>query len=186
MTTAVMHKKKVVNPLEALLREKKTAERQGRGIDALRRAEGHDVDALMSDFVDEDEDEAAFADEDAARRAAGLGITMRFDGDKGDGEGPHGEDQEVDAEDRERLLGEKEGKAVGKILDGDRGASGHLYRALGVRIWAEDEGSVDEMVLDGAFKEWPEEEGEFKDPLVDLLSGAVKRKGVSVVDIPGQ
>ncbi|KAA1476083.1 hypothetical protein DENSPDRAFT_932792 [Dentipellis sp. KUC8613] len=179
------------DPLDLLLSEKRREERKGSSSAAMRRAEaaGAEREALLRDMVfseDEDEEEVrdragsssdgegrkrkasgtGWADEEAARNAARRGMEMRNAGREVREEEAM---EEVNAEERERLLGAKEGKAVGKILDGDRVGVGVVKRkVLGVEVWVEADG--DAMVVDGGVPvcEFAEEGG-----VLGLLRDAV-------------
>lgn len=108
------------NPIKAILRERNREARAGGGIDALNRAEGYDHNTLLSNFsieVDEpvDTTRSRLADENTTRRLPGLQTD-----DAGPDIAANTLEDEVLQDDRERLLGAKEGEAVGKILDADR------------------------------------------------------------------
>ncbi|THH16586.1 hypothetical protein EW146_g4089 [Bondarzewia mesenterica] len=178
-------KKSMANPLDALLKEKLNADKAGSGMDALNRAENIDRVALFAPVdlnLDEDEDEdeqmekRKWTDEEAAARAARRGAQMRIGlGGRVSGKGvdmdmdmEDEEEEEVDAEDRERLLGAKEGKAVGSILDADRLGGMKQVTLVGVRVWetvgtVEGEEGMDdvkaermpELVLDEGTSEMP-------------------------------
>ncbi|KAI0048292.1 hypothetical protein FA95DRAFT_1678458 [Auriscalpium vulgare] len=179
LTMATKGKKRGANPLEAMLREKKKTERQGGGMDAQRRAESHDPDDVDSILDDEDLEDEALADEDAARRAAGAALHMRYDGEISTAD----EDEEVGAEDRERLLGEKEGKAVGKILDGDRdhGANARGDWQVGVNIWTPSGQHADTMEVEWPVPDWVDEETVVQNPVLKMLADAVKTQDVETV-----
>jgi hypothetical protein len=109
------------DPIKAILREHNREARAGGGIDALNRAEGYDHDTLLSDFSIEAEEpvdttRSRLADENTTRV---LPVGVQTDGAGPDIAANTLED-EVQQVDRERLLGAKEGEAVGKILDADR------------------------------------------------------------------
>ncbi|KAI0268600.1 hypothetical protein BC834DRAFT_644907 [Gloeopeniophorella convolvens] len=148
-----------VDPIGALLRERKKETRTGGGIDALNLAEGYDPDNLLSDFSIDEEDEGSipdapsdwsgWADEDTAGRAVSVGLQN----DRASVKANPLED-EVLQEDRERLLGAKEGEAVGKILDADRKLGQVIAeRVHGVRVFAvvaddEEDAEMHEEALD--------------------------------------
>ena len=109
------------DPIKAILRERNREARAGGGIDALNRAEGYDHDTLLSNFSMEAEEpvdttRSRLADENANRV---LPARLQADDTLPDIAANTLED-EVQQDDRERLLGAKEGEAVGKILDADR------------------------------------------------------------------
>ncbi|ETW81027.1 hypothetical protein HETIRDRAFT_452475 [Heterobasidion irregulare TC 32-1] len=205
--------KQGADPLEALLREKRSLDRAGRGMDALRRAEVADLGGARGGLGSEDEDEdnegvvgglkedddeeRVLRDEEAAARAARRGEAMRVGGwaegarrDDGgggaDGEEEFDVEEVVAAEERERLLGEKEGKAVGSILDADRIGGAKRARVVGVQVWGVDGEEEMEMEMEGeegegVAEEWPEwlleEAGEGERPrMVEMLSAAVARR----------
>lgn len=110
-----------VDPIKAILRERNREARAGGGIDALKRAEGYDHDTLLSNFSIEAEEpvdttRSRLADENTTRV---LPAGLQTDDAVPDIAANTLED-EVQQGDRERLLGAKEGEAVGKILDADR------------------------------------------------------------------
>ena len=181
-------------------------------MDALRRAEVADLGGapggLGSDDEDEDnegvvgrakgdeDEERVLRDEEAAARAARRGEAMRVGGwaegarrddarGGADGEEELDAEEMVAAEERERLLGEKEGKAVGSILDADRIGGAKRARVVGMEVWGVD--GDEEMEMDGeegvgVGEEWPEslleEAGEGERPrMEEMLSAAVKRRG---------
>jgi len=106
------------DPIKAILRERNREARAGGGIDALNRAEGYDHHTLLSDFSIEADDPV-----DTTRsRLADENITRVLPAElQTDDAGPDiAAEDEVLQDVRERLLGAKEGEAVGKILDADR------------------------------------------------------------------
>lgn len=113
--------RKAVNPIKAILRERNREARAGGGIDALNRAEGYDHDTLLSNFSLEAEElvdatRSRLVDENNTRL---LPPGLQID-DAGPDIAPNTLEDEIQQGDRERLLGAKEGEAVGKILDADR------------------------------------------------------------------
>lgn len=164
LPTKPTRKRKLANPLDALIKEKTTADKKGSGTDALKRAEEAIASGMSSpvstkrsllDEMEREEDsedeeaedwgdeEAAMdivrqggrlrlkssspleaANADAARRKA-LGEDSDSDSDsdreEGDGEGRAKEASEpLKEEDFKKILGDKEGVAVGDILKKDQ------------------------------------------------------------------
>lgn len=109
------------DPIKAMLRERNREARTGGGIDALNRAEDYDHDTLLSEFRIEAEEPV---DTTRLRLADGNTTHVLPTSQQTDDAGPdvaaNTLDDEVQQDDRERLLGAKEGEAVGKILDADR------------------------------------------------------------------
>ncbi|OSX66353.1 hypothetical protein POSPLADRAFT_1053004 [Postia placenta MAD-698-R-SB12] len=147
------------NPLDALLKEKALADKRGKGMDALRAAEVISSSSrarknLRDELNNEDADaDSAWGDEAAAMCVvhAGAASSAALAIDEED------ESEVEDAlqeEDCEKILGEKDGKAVGKILAKDRGSRetkrhGREERPLGVPLWDMDAKISDEMQVDG-------------------------------------
>jgi hypothetical protein len=143
--------KKTANPLDKLLREKKTAEKKGTGIDSLRAAEaflahsanGKGKGKMKAEMDDEEsEDGIDWGDETAAMRAViqnSRGIGLGNAGAVSDDSDHEGEDFAVDA--ATKLLGGDEGKAkaVNSILTKDRlgwlGKKRSKKAARGVVLW---------------------------------------------------
>ena len=135
-----------VDPIKAMLRERKREARVGGGIDALNRAEGYDHDTLLSDFDIEAEEpvdatKLRSVDENTTRVPH---TGLRTD-DAGADIVANALEDEVQQDDRERLLGAKEGEAVGKILDADRKmGQTAVHSVSGVSVFVNDhEGTVD-------------------------------------------
>ena len=125
-----------------MLRQRKKEARTGGGIDALNRAEDYDHDKLLSDFSIEAEEAV-----DTTRLSSVHENTTRvpltgLQTEDADIVANALED-EVQQDDRERLLGAKEGEAVGKILDADRkmGQSA-AYSVSGVSVFVNDQVTV--------------------------------------------
>ncbi|KAJ6499214.1 hypothetical protein C8R45DRAFT_108118 [Mycena sanguinolenta] len=134
--------KKAADPLGALLREKRLADQRGKGSDAFRRAE----DALRagSPLSDESDNE----EEDWEHELAAIKDHNRGWGSTSS-PGPgtsDSEDVSFNDEDQCRLLGEKQGKAVVRILDSDRenrAAAKGKQKVLGVPLWEVDAAPMD-------------------------------------------
>ena len=80
----------------------------------------------------------------------------------------------LDAEDKERLLGEERGRAIENILDGDRAKTRkdkENERVFGVSFWSEDlGGKIDDVLSLPALTD--------SHPILKLLKASVDRKGV--------
>ncbi|KAH9930387.1 hypothetical protein B0H21DRAFT_106737 [Amylocystis lapponica] len=154
-------KRRATDPLEALLKEKKLADKRGNGMSALRAAEAAVASSsqqlkreLMSEMDDEEdsENDAAWADEDAAlqivqRGARGLDMrssspvpTTTHASEESDDDS-ESDEEDLQEADCEKILGEKGGKAVGKILASDRRSNvtkakgKRKERVIGVSLW---------------------------------------------------
>jgi hypothetical protein len=137
-----------VDPIKSLLRERKKESRTGGGIDALNCAEGYDHTALLSDFSVDEADEPADGTASGRSASAGENIICRADAISPIDDANVAVstlEEEVHKEERERLLGAKEGEAVGRILDADRKlGQTAAHSVLGVAVFNNDyEGSVD-------------------------------------------
>jgi hypothetical protein len=145
-TVAAKRDARKPDPIKAMLRERKREARVGGGIDALNRAEDYDHDTLLSDFSIEEEEPI-----DAARLSSVDENTTRVPptglqtNDTGADIVAIALEDEVQQGDRERLLGAKEGEAVGKILDADRKmGQTAIHSVFGVSVFVNDhEGTVD-------------------------------------------
>lgn len=165
-----------VDPIKSLLRERKKESRTGGGIDALNCAEGYDHDALLSDFSVDEVDEPA---DDTRSSLADENITCRTDGtEKQDDNVAASTLEEVHREERERLLGAKEGEAVGRILDADRKlGQTAAHSVLGVAVFDSDyDGNVETEVGSNPRPIWEPAEG--KTTTLALLSDAIEQQGV--------
>ncbi|KAI9442445.1 hypothetical protein H4582DRAFT_1928434 [Lactarius indigo] len=167
LTRAVNLGARKVDPIKSLLRERKKESRTGGGIDALNSVEGYDHTALLSDFSVDEADEPV--DGTSSERSS-LGDESRRGAI-----GRQSEDanvvastleEEVHKEERERLLGAKEGEAVGRILDADR--------KLGQT--AAHNGNVDTEAGSTPCPVWESVEG--KTTTLTLLSDAIGRQDV--------
>ncbi|KAI0256214.1 hypothetical protein BJV78DRAFT_446201 [Lactifluus subvellereus] len=168
-------------PIKAMLRERKKEARVGGGIDAVNRAEGYDHDTLLSDFSIDEADEgvdnavpkrSSTVDKNSPRVASTSLQTDRVD------MAPNSLEIEVHQEERKRLLGAKEGEAVGKILDADRKLGQTIDDSvLGVSVFVSShEGTVD---VDGSSKAgpvWMSAKG--KTATLDKLSEAIEQQDV--------
>jgi hypothetical protein len=166
------------NPIKAILRERNREARAGGGIDALNRAEGYDHDTLLSNFSIEAEElvdttRSRLADENTTRL---LPAGLQTD-DAGPDIAANTLEDEVQQGDRERLLGAKEGEAVGKILDADRKMGQTAAHCVsGVSVFVSDyERTVDgELCTEGRPTRAREEE---KTATLQMLDEAIEHQG---------
>ena len=162
-----------------MLRERKREARTGGGIEALNCAEGYDHDTLLSDFsIDEAEEEPV--DNAAPTRSSSVDQNACAGpiGPQPDGAGAdiaaNSLEDEVQQDERERLLGAKEGEAVGKILEADRKMGQTMsYKVPGVSVFVGDHEETEDV-----------EETRIKWELVkdkavtlEMLSEAIKQQG---------
>src|SRR6267154_3638356 len=169
------------DPIKAILRERNREARAGGGIDALNRAESYDHDTLLSNFSIEAEEPV-----DITRSRLAYGNTTRIlpAGLQTDDAGPdvvaNTLEDEVQQDERARLLGAKEGEAVGKILDADRKMGQTMaHRMPGVSVFVDDhEGTVDVERGDDARPRW--ELVKDKTATLEMLSQAIERQGAQV------
>jgi hypothetical protein len=174
-----------VDPIRAMLRERKRDARVGGGIEALNRAEGYDHDTLLSDFsIDEVEEPV---DTVAPTRSSLVDVNTTcvtpagLAGLRTDVAGvdiaPNMLEDEVQQDERERLLGAKEGEAVGKILDADRKMGQTVtHNVPGVSVFCDDhEGTLDGEHGTEARPTW----ASAKDmtPTLEMLSEAIEQQG---------
>ncbi|KAG6849823.1 hypothetical protein H0H93_004632 [Arthromyces matolae] len=137
---ATKSKAKSYNPLDDLLREKKRDDHRGRGSEALRLAE----EALANrDAILANGDEDDFTDEAAARKAifsSAQALSSPSAWDDSNNE------DDVNDQDRERLLGAKQGKAVANLLNNDRVSRWkemQTEKHVGVPFWGASQHSMD-------------------------------------------
>ena len=167
------------DPIKAILRERSKESRAGGGIDALNRAEGYDHDTLLSNFSLETEEPV-----DTTRsRLAGKGTTrlsptgLQTD-DAGLDVAANALEDEVQQDDRERLLGAKEGEAVGKILDADRKMGQTAAHCVsGVSVFGDYGRIVDAELCTEAHPrcEWARDEE--KTATLQMLDEAINHRG---------
>lgn len=123
------------NPLDALVRQRKLADKRGGGSDAFAAAEAtaaairrREKSKAKADPVESDDED--FADEDAAERVMRK-LRRRLSSDDES-------DVDLDADDFEKYLGDK-GKAVQKIVVGDKQSTAAEARkpktVRGVSLW---------------------------------------------------
>jgi hypothetical protein len=165
------------DPIKAMLRERKRETRAGGGIDALNRAEGYDRDTLLSNFSIEAVDTTmlSLADENISRV---VPTGLQTD-DAGPDIAANTLEDEVQQDERERLLGAKEGEAVGKILDADREMGQTAAHCVsGVSVFVNDyDGTVDTGLCTEARLtcEWARNKG--KTALLEMLDEAIQQQG---------
>jgi len=179
LTRAKNHRARKADPIKALLRERKKEAHTGGGIDAQNCAEGYDHTALLSDFSVDEVDEPA---DDNTGRSNMMDENVIC---RADANGPQGGDakvtastlEEVHKEERERLLGAKEGEAVGRILDADRKLGQTVtHSVLGVVVFNDDyKGTVDTDTGGTPCHVWESAEGKTK--TLQLLSDAIGQQG---------
>jgi len=187
------------DPLDFLLREKRAADKRGNGAGALQRAEDTLARLSMRSSDAEDEDSAMdvdWADEVAARRAVREGARMGWSSAsppvRTPGRSSDVEDM-LEEEDRERLLGEERGKAVGRILEKDRAAEkkkgqGKVVEkdvVLGVPLWQSPSVFQDRpgQPLAGELPHFDAPDSAH--PLVRLLKVAVEGNGKLAIPMHG-
>ena len=168
------------DPIKAILRERNREARAGGGIEALNRAEGYDPDTLLSNFSIEAEEpvdttRSRLADENTTRV---LPASLQTD-DVGADIAANTLEDDVQQDDRERLLGAKEGEAVGKILDADRKMGQTAAHGVsGVSVFVSDyERTVDAELCTGARleREWARDNG--KAATLQMLDEAIEHQG---------
>ncbi|KAH9176675.1 hypothetical protein EDB89DRAFT_88811 [Lactarius sanguifluus] len=168
-----------VDPIKSLLRERTKESRTGGGIDVLNSVEGYDHTALLSDFSVDEADEPV--DGTTSGRSGLTDENIRADAigrQSGDANVVASTlEEEVHKEERERLLGAKEGEAVGRILDADR-KLGQIaaHDVLGVVAFNNYEGTVDTEAGNTPRPIWESAEG--KTTTLTLLGDAIGRQDV--------
>jgi hypothetical protein len=167
------------DPIKAILRERNREARAGGGIDALNHAESYDHNTLLSNFSIEAEEPV-----DTTRSRLAYGNTTRVlpAGLQADDAGPdlvaNTLEDEVLQDDRERLLGAKEGEAVGKILDADRKMGQTAHCVSGVSVFVSDyERTVDAELCTEARPtcEWARDKD--KTTTLQMLDEAIEHQG---------
>ena len=173
-----------VDPIKAMLSERKKEARVGGGIEALNRAEGYDHGTLLSDFsIDEAEEPVNTA---ASTRLSLVDVNTNCvaptglqTNDTGADLAANALDDEVHQDERERLLGAKEGEAVGKILDADRRMGQTVtHKMPGVSVFIDDhEGIVDFERGTETRPRWGS--AKVKTATLEMLSEAIEQQGAS-------
>ena len=166
------------DPIKAILRERNREARVGGGIDALNRAESYDHDTLLSNFSIEAEEPV---DTTRSRSAYGNITRVLPAGLQTDDAGPdlvaNTLEDEVLQDDRERLLGAKEGEAVGKILDADRKMGQTAARCVsGVLVFVSDYERTVELCIEARPTcEWVRDKD--KTGTLQMLDEAIEHQG---------
>ena len=175
LTVAAKREPRKAEPIKVLLRQRKKEARTG-GIDALNRAEDYDHDTLLSDLsIEAEEPVDATRSGSVVKNSARVPVTG-LQAEDADIVANALED-EVQQDDRERLLGAKEGEAVGKILDADRkmGQSA-TYSVSGVSVFV----NVHEVAVDAKLctEVCPTIElAKGKTATLDMLNEAIEQQG---------
>jgi hypothetical protein len=168
--------KKTAAPLETLLREKKLAEKSGKGHDAFCRAEtatGKFCEDRLLDGMDEDlddwnnQDDAALAVRD---RDWLINRPLTPDPNRG-----NGDDLGLGDPERLKLFGEDGGKAIMGILEHDKIAKREVLNRQdpGLRFWSLPGTHNTTMVVDEAIAEIS-----VTSPLIPLLKKSIQRGGM--------
>ena len=183
-------KKRVDDPLEILLKEKKLAENSGKGTEALRRAETAVArsNAMGSEWdSDREHPRSAKRGHDWTNEAAAMNaVRERQDLDFGSGTSLFGSprsasDSFPEAEDQERLLGFERGKAVSILLAGDMQRKAHVRaegKMSGVLLWLEDREMDSQTVLPSEKPPQPTLAGATVHPIIKAVNIAVERGGM--------
>ncbi|KAI0314919.1 hypothetical protein OF83DRAFT_1085328 [Amylostereum chailletii] len=155
LTNKPPKKRKPFDPIGDLLKAQRRDEKQGKDIEAQRRAEGYDRDELLSEIHWDENDD--LADENAAAQAARRGLKMRVGSETrstDDGEDDGEDAEEVSEEMRIKLLGKDSGEAVGKIFANDRANKEDEEPVRGVNIWRVSVAGQESMDVDNILPEW--------------------------------
>ena len=178
-TPPAKHNTRKFDPIKAILRERNREARAGGGIDALKFAEGYDHDTLLSNFSIEAEEpvgttRSRLADENSTRV---LPTGLQTD-DAGPDIAANTLEDEVQQDDRERLLGAKEGEAVGKILDADRKMGQAAHCVSGVSVFVSDyERTVDAELCTEARPTYEWARDKDKTAMLQMLDEAIEHQG---------
>lgn len=162
--------RRVENPLDALLKEKKNAEKKGKGADALRAAETA-VAGKQGLLAEMDEEDPAWQDEGAAFSA--LKYRDRLEKDLSS-DGAH-DDHEMGEEDQQRLFGRKCSKSIKVILDKDKGKAVDTEsesKPFGIPLWLD---ATDQMEVE---PEVPQFTAPDAKPVWGSLAAALTRQDV--------
>ncbi|KAF5380445.1 hypothetical protein D9615_004477 [Tricholomella constricta] len=167
-------KGKAYNPLDDLLKEKKRDDQRGKGSEALRQAEAAlaNRDAIIVD-VDVNDD---FTNEAAARKAVSERRRLALKSSSPMAHDASESEQELDDEDRARLLGEQNGKAIVNMLDSDRASKQRekeTEKPVGVPLWQMGEELDGFMDVDEAAP--PPLNISNPHPIMSVLQGAIQR-----------
>ncbi|KAG6841874.1 hypothetical protein C0991_005604 [Blastosporella zonata] len=174
-------KRKTYNPLDELLKEKKRDDERGKGADALRQAEAAlaQRDAIMSNVENDD-----FTSEAAAKKAVmeRKGLSM-LSSSPGRYEAMYSDD-DVDDNDRKRLLGEEHGNAVANLLKRDKASrlqEKEIEKPVGVPLWRVNDDAHDLRNVDQATL--PTLDISNPHPLLLALLASIARNALSVDEI---
>ncbi|KAJ3511744.1 hypothetical protein NLJ89_g3917 [Agrocybe chaxingu] len=163
-------RKSTADPFEALLREKRLADKRGKGDNAIHRANETALKlgkTVLIDEMDDEEDE-----DDILNNWTGSDISslaMRQLKQSGS------QFIDIKSEDRKKLFGEDGGKEIMGILERDRAATqqpGPLEKIPGIQLWAATSLESRDMVVDGLDTRY-EISGE--SPIIQLLNSSLKR-----------
>lgn len=165
-------KAKVYDPLEELLKEKRLADKRGKGDEAFRLAEVAlaGKDALLEEMNEED-----WSNEDAARMAVRERMEMKSSPATNN---TSNDETTLGPEDKQRLFGEERGKAIENILYGDRTKKQkekENEKVFGVPLWLEGIPTLDQMAIDNVV---PMLELKGSHPILQLVKAVVDRRGV--------
>ncbi|RDB24989.1 hypothetical protein Hypma_007853 [Hypsizygus marmoreus] len=172
-------KGKAFNPLDELLKEKKLADKGGKGSDAFRQAEAAvaNKDAMLQEMELEDD----WADEDAAKMAVAerermimkSSSPMAFEGVF--------DDITIDEEDRQRLFGKDGGKAIVDIINSDKAKKRmeqESEKTAGVPFWEASDGDLDDqMTIDES--KLPTLDITMDHPILSLFKSAIERNDIA-------
>ena len=172
------------DPIKAMLRERQREERAGRGIDALNRAEGYGHDTLLSKFNFDDAEEpvdvavpteSGSMDEDTNCVAPTSLQTYNASAISA----ANALEDEIQQDERERLLGAKEGEAVGKILDADRKMGQTVNHSVpGISVFDDNhEEIIDTQHGNEARPKWESTKDKDKAATLEMLSEAIEQQG---------
>jgi hypothetical protein len=171
---------KAYDPLEELLKEKRLADKRGKGAEAFRLAE---VTLAGKDALLEEMDEEDWTNEETARMAVAERERMEMKSSPITNDIDIGhEDTVLDASDKQRLFGEERGKAIGDILDGDRAKTRkekETEKVFGVPLWSDEIQDLDNhMSIDNVAQI-----AKLRDshPILQLVQLSVDNRGVLCV-----
>ncbi|KAG6832609.1 hypothetical protein H0H92_014445 [Tricholoma furcatifolium] len=173
-TQSTKPKGRTYNPLDELLREKKRDNMLGKGSEAFHAAEAAlaNQDSILLGMEDEDSDD--FTSEAAARKAVGNHKYMGWEFSSPDAYHADDSEGEMDDKDRQRLLGEKHGKAVASLLSRDKAARQkelEIQKPVGMPLWRTNEDADNSMDVD----QEPSPKLPTSHPILSLLQGALDR-----------
>lgn len=164
------------DPLDQLLKEKRRANKAGKGDEAFRRAEAA-VAERDSMLMDSDSDD--WTNENLARKAVVERDRLDTKGSSPAAFGPGSNDIDLDESDRRRLFGEARGDAIVRILEGDKVKTQQereSEKIVGVPFWSEAE-LDDHMEIDEKSAPVLDMNMVNKHPIISLLSKVIEHKG---------